>query len=95
MKRMLKRRTVLRDEIKSRDGSTGWLDAIWIDQHGNWSIHSTGTICPGEIKVPFTSFSPYYGESFDAAISRIFREIDNSIAELKAGTYNSHSDVWS
>ena len=81
MKKRLKNKTELRAEIKERVGNTGWLDNIWVDTYGNWSIHSTGTICPDEEKYTFGLFARDYGESLDKAISKGFTEMEEWLNE--------------
>jgi len=76
----LQSKTALREEIKDRAGNLGWLDNIWIDEYGNWSIHSTGTICPDEIKVSFGEIAEQcYGESLNSAITRGFKSVEKKL----------------
>ena len=78
----LKNKTALRNEVKSRVSNTGWMDNIWVDSHGNWTIYSVGTICPDEKKYTFGIFACDYGESLDKAITRAFQDIEY---DLKKG----------
>jgi len=78
-------KTQLRREILSRVGNTGWLDNIWFDSYGNWSIHSAGTICPNELKITFGFFSQEYGETvkeLNRSITIGFLEIESMVDEL-------------
>lgn len=74
----LRKKTELRKIIKERVGTVGEYDIVLIDRYGEWSIHSTGTACPNEMKVCIRTFLSYIdtGVTIDKSITEAFLDIE-------------------